>query len=254
VRILRKEDNMHEVKVLIVDKDGFFRSGIHQALVRESDFDIIESAPDENLMTVIEQELPNVILLDIDYPLLKGLELGKRLARRFLRSALVILSSNHNDGGLVEAIKSGAVAYLNKVNLTAEEVITTIERICQGEYPIGDVFASAPRAAQSVLEQFREITLLGKNAHCLERRLSLREMQVLNAIAEGRTNKEIGMTLLITEQTVKSHVSSILRKLEASSRAHALFLAMRNGWITPGEELWPRKQLARAAHHEVLSR
>jgi DNA-binding NarL/FixJ family response regulator len=221
---------MNEITVVIVDKQAFFRSGVRQALSEQDGFRVLESAPNDEALDIIEAESPDVVLLDINFPALSGLELGRKIARRYPNSKVVMLSPNSNDDELFEVIKTGAVAYLNK-NTTTEDLVSIIKRAFHGEYPINDSLINRPAVAEHVLRQFRDIVSAGKVMETVTAPLTYRETQILNYIAQGNSNKQIAHILEISEQTIKNHVSSILRKLNANDRAHAVALAMRNGWI-----------------------
>jgi two-component system response regulator DegU len=221
---------MNEVTVMIIDRQSFFRSGVRQALSEQVGFRVLEGAPNDESLDIIEDESPDVILLDINYPALSGLEMGRKISRRYPGSKVIMLSPNSSDDELFEVIKTGAVAYLNK-NTTIEELVSVIRRACLGEYPINDSLITRPTVAEHVLRQFRDIVSAGKVMETVTAPLTYRESQILNYIAQGNSNKQIAHILEISEQTIKNHVSSILRKLNANDRAHAVALAMRNGWI-----------------------
>ncbi len=222
---------MNEITVLIIDKQGFFRAGVCQALSKQSDFKILDCEPAEESLELIEVNSPDVVLLDIDFPSLNGLELSRKIARRHPNTRIVILSPNHDDDELFEVIKTGAVAYLDK-NTTTEELVSTIRRACNGEYPINNSLIARPKVAEHVLKQFQDIVSMGKAMETITAPLSRRERQILDYVAQGNSNKRIAHILGISEQTIKNHVSSILRKLNANDRAHAVALAIRNGWIS----------------------
>ncbi len=238
---------MERIRVMIVDKQVFYRKGLCQALSGESDLELLDYDPGRNLIIAVEDESPHVLLLDIDYPLLSGLRLSRRIVRHFPNTSVVMLSPNPTNEELIEVIKNGAVAYLNK-NATAEEVSEMIRRVSRGECPIDDILAAIPNATAYVVKQFRDMALMGKTAHAIGTPLTFREMQVISYVASGKTNKEIGQILQISEQTVKSHVSSILLKLNAGHRAHAVALAIRNGWIVGEEGLSGQPQPEVYAH------
>lgn len=221
---------MNEITVVIIDKQAFFRSGVRQALSEQDGFRVLEGAPNDEALDIIEAESPDIVLLDINFPALSGLELGRKIARRYPNSKVVMLSPNSNDDELFEVIKTGAVAYLNK-NTTTEDLVSIIKRAFHGEYPINDSLITRPAVAEHVLRQFRDIVSAGKVMETVTAPLTYRETQILNYIAQGNSNKQIAHILEISEQTIKNHVSSILRKLNANDRAHAVALAMRNGWI-----------------------
>jgi len=219
------------ITVLIIDKQVFFRAGVCQALSKQSDFKILDCEPTEESLELIEVNSPDVVLLDIDFPSLNGLELSRKIARRYPNTRIIMLSPNHNDDELFEVIKTGAVAYLDK-NTTTEELVSIIRRACNGEYPINNSLIASPKVAEHVLKQFQDIVSMGKAMETITAPLTHRESQILDYIAQGNSNKQIARILGISEQTIKNHVSSILRKLNANGRAHAVALAIRNGLIS----------------------
>jgi len=228
---------MHKIVVMIIDSEPFFRAGLRQALSQQDGLEILECDPEAGGKTAIAQitaSSPDVALLDIGYPTLLGLDLGKKIARSFPATKVVMLSANPNedDDELFEVIKSGAVAYLRSKDCTPTTLVETIRRASHGEYPINDSVSSRPKVAWRVLRQFQDLAAMGMTIEDITTPLTSREVQILNHIAEGNTNKRIASLLGISEQTIKNHVSAILRKLNANDRAHAVFLALRNGWIS----------------------
>ncbi len=226
---------MDKTVVAIVDKQALFRVGVRHALSQQADFEVFDSAPNENTMALIEANSPNVLLLDIDYPSLRGLDLARKIALHYPTTKVIMLTSNPDDKQLFEIIKTGAVAYLDK-SITAEELTETIRQVSSGEYPINDSVLVRPKVAEHVLRQFQ--SMHGNNGKTMETivaPLTSRETQILNYIAEGNSNKQIAYILEISEQTIKNHVSNILRKLNANDRAHAVVLAIRHGWISAEE-------------------
>ncbi len=226
---------MDKITVMIIDKQTFFRVGVRQALSQQPDFKILDCDPNDDTLGLIEAECPDVILLDIDFPSLSGLKLGKKIVRHCPNIRVIMLSPNLDNGELFEVIKSGAVAYLNK-NATVKELVSTISRACRGEYPINNSLLAKPKVAEHVLKQFQDIVSMGKTMESITAPLTHRETQILNYIADGNSNKQIARILEISEQTIKNHVSSILRKLNANDRAHAAVLAIRHGWISAEEK------------------
>jgi len=226
---------MDKIVVMIIDKQALFRVGVCHALSQQPDFEVFGSAPNENLIALIEANSPNVLLLDTDYPSLRGLDLARRIALHCPTTKIIILTFNPDDQQLFEIIKAGAVAYLDK-SATAEELIKVIRQVSQGEYPINDSVLARPKVAKHVLRQFQSTySNNGKTEEAIVAPLTSRETQVLNYIADGNSNKQIASILRISEQTAKNHVSNILRKLNANDRAHAVVLALRYGWISAEE-------------------
>ncbi|MFC1906938.1 response regulator transcription factor [Chloroflexota bacterium] len=101
----------------------------------------------------------------------------------------------------------------------------------QGAYPINETLLCRPSTAKKVLQLFKNLSLMGKDIETLMTPLSPRETEILKYIAEGNSNKRIALALGIGEQTIKNHITSIMRKLNANDRTHAVVLAMRKGWL-----------------------
>ena len=231
---------MRKITLMIVDSQPFFRSGVRQALSQGNNLeamDILECDPGDagnEAITQISANSPDIVLLDIGYPFLNGLELGKKIARSFPGTGVVILSTNPNEDEdeLFEVIKIGAVAYLRSKHCSPTELVDTIRRASNGEYPINECVSSKPKVAWRVLRQFQDMASRGRSIEDITTPLTPKEVQILTHIAEGNSNKRIANILGISEQTIKNHVSAILRKLNANDRAHAVFIAIRNGLIS----------------------
>ena len=223
---------MDKIKVMIIDEQAFFRAGVRQVLSQQSDLEILDCAPNQDTLRLIEASLPDVALLGSDLAALSGLELSRKITRHYPNTKVIVLSPDPNDEELFEVIKTAAVACLSK-NTNAEDLASTIRRACNGEYPINDTFITRPVVARHVLNQFQHMR---RTMEAVVAPLTPRETQILNYIAEGNTNKEIAGILQISEQTIKNHVSAILRKLNANDRAHAVVLAIRHGWISAEEK------------------
>ena len=228
---------MNKIKVMIIDEQAFFRAGVRQTLSQQPDLEILECDPTVNAFELIEASLPDVVLLGSDLASLSGIELGRKIAQYYPNTKVVVLSPDPNDEELFEVIKTAAVACLSK-SAGVDELTSIIRRVRQGEYPINESLMTRPKVAKQVLNQFRG---MGKTLEGLVAPLTNRETQILTYVAEGNSNKEIARILEISEQTIKNHVSAILRKLNANDRAHAVALALHSGWISP--EAKPRRAL-----------
>jgi DNA-binding NarL/FixJ family response regulator len=222
---------MNKIVVMIIDEEAFFRAGVRQALAQQADFEILDCDPSDGPLEMIDARLPNIALLGSALGAHSGLELGRKIARNYPNTKVIMLSPDPNDEELFEVIKTSAVACLNR-NTAAKELANTIRRASRGEYPINESLMTRPMVAQRVLKQFEDMSSMGKAIETVIAPLTRRETQILNYVAEGNTNKQIADILGISEQTIKSHVSAILRKLNANDRAHAVALAIRNGWIS----------------------
>ena len=223
---------MDKIVVTIIDKQALFRVGIRHALSQQPNFEVFDCSPNENPITLINANPPDVLLLDIDYPSLRGLNLAQDIALHCPTTKVIILTYKPDDKQLFEIIKVGAVDYLDK-SITAEELTKSIRQVARGEYLMNDNVLARPKLAEYLLKQFRSThNINGKTMDTIVVSLTTRETQILNYIANGNSNKQIAHILQISEQTIKNHVSNILRKLNANDRAHAVVLAIRYGWIS----------------------
>ena len=223
---------MDKIKVMIVDDQAFFKAGLSQALSRESDIEILKYDQGQDTLETIENTLADAVLIGSDLSSQSGLGLGRRIVRLYPNTKVIFLSPNPNDTELFEAIKIAAAAYLSK-NAAATEIVENIRRVRRGEYPINESLIDRPVIAGSVLKQIQSTASMVKaETDTVTASLTRRETEILNYIANGMSNKRIAGALDISEQTIKNHISSILRKLNANDRAHAVVLAIKHGWIT----------------------
>jgi two-component system response regulator DegU len=226
---------MDKIKVMIIDEQALFRAGVRQALSGQPDLEVLECDPTQNPLETIEASLPDVALLGSDLTSLSGIDLGRKIAQYYPNTKVIVLSPDPDDQQLFEVIKTAAAACMSK-RASADDLASTIRRAHRGEYPINESLMTRPKVARQVLEQFRGFR---KTMEGITAPLTKRETQILTYVAEGNTNKEIAHILSISEQTIKNHVSAILRKLNANDRAHAVTLALQSGWISP--EAKPRR-------------
>jgi DNA-binding NarL/FixJ family response regulator len=169
-------------------------------------------------------------LLDIDGSPEAGLNLARKIKQHAPSIAIVVLASNPSDEQLFEVLKGQAASYLSK-ETTEEHLIDTVRKVARGEHPINESLTSRPKVAEQVLLQFQELSRRTE-AEAFISPLTPREMEILKYIGLGLLNKQIAAQLGISEQTIKNHVTSILRKLNANARTEAVVLALRQGLIT----------------------
>jgi two-component system response regulator DegU len=221
------------VKVCIVSPQSLFRQGVRHSLTGMSGVEISgEAAIDDEALSAIEGSLPDVALVDIDTPADSGLKLARKIRQRLPNIGIILLTSNPNDDQLFQAIKSQAAAYLSK-DITADELLNAVKRTAKGEHPINESLTSHPKVAEQVLHHFRGLPW-GEGAESLISPVTSREQEILNYMAKGYLNKQIALTLEISEQTVKNHVTSILRKLNANARTQAVVEAIKQGLVSIG--------------------
>ena len=225
-----------KTRVVIVDGHTLFRRGVRNILELESDIEVIgEAGSGREAIAVVEELTPDVILMDLSLPAPNGIETTQRIKRELPHTGVIVLAPGDDEDQLFDAIKAGAAAYVLK-DIDPTDLIAIIRRVRSGEYLINDKVFSKPAVASRVLKEFRELAVYGADAQPIFAPLSPREVEILDNIAQGMTNKQVAYALSISEQTVKNHMSSILRKLSVNDRTQAVVYAMRQGWIKIPED------------------
>jgi DNA-binding NarL/FixJ family response regulator len=205
-------------------------------LEQESTFEIIGEADDTRSAFDLSVQLsPDIILMDLSLPAPGGIETTQRIKRELPSAGIIVLAVNEDEDALFDAIKAGAAAFILK-DVNPQDLVTIILRVASGEYLINDKVFAKPAVASRVLKEFRELAIYGQEAAPIFAPLSPREVEILDNIAQGMTNKQVAYALSISEQTVKNHMSSILRKLSVNDRTQAVVYAMRQGWIRMPED------------------
>lgn len=222
---------MNKIQVLIVSQQVLFRQGIERSLSGIEDIEISGSTEaNTNVLSAIDIMPPDVVLVDIDAPSDSGLQLARKVKQRLPNIGVIVLTSGKDDTQPFQALKAQASAYLSK-EVTADELADTIRCVAHGEYPINESLTTKPRLAEQVLMQFQEPSWQSEGEAFISP-LTSREKEVLRCISQGYTNKKIAYEFDISEQTIKNHVTSILRKLNANARTHAVVVAVKQGLIS----------------------
>ncbi len=221
----------NKIQVFILSQQFLLRQGIEHSLSSVEDIEI-SGAADLNggALSTIDTLPPDVALVDIDAPSNNGLTLARKIKQRSPNIGVIVLTSNASDAQLFQALKAQASAYLEK-EVTAEQLVDTIRRVARGEHPINEGLTTRPKVAEQVLQQFQELSRRYE-AEAFISPLTARETEILDYIAQGYLNKQIAIKLGISEQTIKNHVTSILRKLNANARTDAVVVAIKQGLIS----------------------
>jgi len=217
-----------------------------RALLREivgsqPDIEIVAEASDvDEAIAIIRDEMPAVVLLDTELPIAHMIPAVQRLKRECPGSQIVLLRQAGSDDELFAALQAGVAARVLE-DARSSELLRAIRAAAGGEYLIDEVVAARPAVARRVLEAFWDTSLLGEvTAGDLGTTafapLSARETEILQAIAQGLTNKGVAEQLSISEATVKNHVTSILRKLAVNGRTQAVLFALKQNWISINDE------------------
>jgi DNA-binding NarL/FixJ family response regulator len=224
---------METIRVIIIDEQPLFREGIRATLERMGDCEIVgESTDAGDVFEIARLTNPDVALIDAGLTSSDPLEIARQTRHLVPRMAIIILTPSEDEERLFQSIKVGAAAYYSR-NITADTLADAIRKVSHGEYLINDDVLSKPQLASRVLKSFRELTVEEEDGGTkdLYSPLSSREVEILDYIARGNSNKEIAKSLKISDQTVKNHITSILKKLSVNDRTAAVVHALRHGWI-----------------------
>ncbi len=231
-----REGSSEGQRLIIVDDHPLFRRGVLGVLVEEPNLQVVGEAQDgHEALRLVEELEPDIVLMDVNLPGLSGLEVARVIRRRWPHIAVIIMTSSDDDELLFAAIKAGAAAYLSKSS-NGGELLNAIRAVAKGYYPINDAVLARPAVASKVLDQFRELATQSNEIQSFFSPLTNRELEILDCIARGNSNKEIARLLNISDQTVKNHITSILRKLAVNDRTQAVIYALKHGWIKMDEE------------------
>jgi DNA-binding NarL/FixJ family response regulator len=201
------------IKILVVDDHPMFRQGIAAVLQGEEDFTLVgEAANGIEAMEGFREWQPDVTLIDLQMPLLKGIDVIRMIRDEFPQARFIVLTTYLGDRQVMRALEAGASGYLLKSTLR-NQLLDSIRAVHEGKRII------PPDVATELAN------------HVLDDTLSERELEVLRRVATGTSNKDIAADLALTEATVKSHMKSILSKLGANDRTHAAMIAVKRGFI-----------------------
>lgn len=224
---------MDTIRIIIVDEQPLFREGIRATLERMGDCVILgESTDAAEVLEMARVSNPDVALIDAGLITSDPLEIARQMRHIAPRMAIIILTPSEDEERLFQSIKVGAAAYYTR-GITPDELAEAVRKVSHGEYLINDDVLSKPQLASRVLKSFRELTVEEEDngTRDLYSPLSSREVEILDYIARGNSNKEIAKSLKISDQTVKNHITSILKKLSVNDRTAAVVHALRHGWI-----------------------
>jgi two-component system, NarL family, response regulator LiaR len=210
----------NSISVLIVDDHSVVRAGIRNYLITQADMQVVgEAASGAEAVRMAIELVPDVALMDLSMPEMDGMEATRRIREASPRTRVVVLTSFHDDAHIFPAIRAGALSYLLK-DIGPEELAAAVRAAAVGEAVLH------PRVAARVMQEMQGHA--GKEKDSIDQ-LSPREREVLQLIAEGFSNALIAEKLVISEKTVKGHVSNILAKLHIADRTQAAVMAWRKG-------------------------
>jgi NarL family two-component system response regulator LiaR len=207
------------IRVLVVDDHAIVRKGLKAVLDLVPDIELVGEAENGQQALGMDRELrPDVILMDLMMPEMDGIASIKAIRAQSSQARILVLTNFAGEDMVFPAIKAGAVGYQLK-DSTPEALVSAIRQVARGES------ALHPLIARKVLDELHT----GKDRRLSEDPLTQRELEVLRLVAQGRENTEIAQELVISEATVRTHVSNILAKLHLASRTQAALYALKEG-------------------------
>ncbi|MGA9348658.1 MAG: response regulator transcription factor [Anaerolineae bacterium] len=207
------------IRVLIVDDHAIVRKGIRALLEQVEQFEVVGEASDgQEAVTQAESLRPDVILMDLVMPGMDGIEATRQITADQAEARILVLTSFAANDKVFPAIKAGALGYLLK-DSEPEDLLAAIESVCRGEPSL------SPAIAQKVLLELRQPS----DRPPTPDPLTDREVEVIQLVAKGLSNRDIAERLVVTEATVRAHVSNILSKLHLANRVQAALYALQEG-------------------------
>src|SRR5699024_10725212 len=221
------------IRIALIDDHKLFREGVKQILSYEPTFEVVAEADDGNdAQEIMEAYLPDIILMDINMPETNGIEATKQLLKNYSNVKVIILSIHDDESYVTHALQTDAQGYILK-EMDTESLMEAIHIVYDGGSYLH------PKITHNRVKEYRKLVAdEPKNASINEieyrkplHLLTKRECQVLQLLSEGQSNRKISETLVISEKTVKNHVSHILQKMDVDDRTQAVVTAIRNGWV-----------------------
>ncbi|MRX72177.1 response regulator [Bacillus lacus] len=223
-----------KTRITIIDDHQLFREGVKRILDFEPSFEVVAEGDDgDEALRLVEEHKPDVVIMDINMPNVNGVEATRQLVEANPETKVIILSIHDDENYVTHALKTGARGYLLK-EMDADTLIEAVKVVADGGSYLH------PKVTHNLVNEFRRLATSGGSGggHHIQpeiRRplhiLTRRECEVLQMLADGKSNRGIGEALFISEKTVKNHVSNILQKMNVNDRTQAVVVAIKNGWV-----------------------
>ncbi|MGW0389366.1 response regulator [Streptomyces sp. NPDC003042] len=205
------------IRVIVVDDHSVMRAGVLALLAPEPSIAVVGEADNgREAVALVEELRPDVALIDLRMPVLDGVAATTRIVAGPAPTRVLILTTYDTDVEIERAVEAGAIGYLLK-DTTREQLVDAVRSAARGETVL------APRVAERLVAKMRQPAPVS---------LTARELDVLNAVADGLSNADIGRRLVIAEATVKTHLLRVFAKLDVSDRTHAVVVALERGLLT----------------------
>jgi len=221
------------IDIVLIDDHKLFREGVKKILEFEPSFKVVAEGGDgTEAEKLVEEYQPDVVLMDINMPDMNGVQATSKLVDKFPDTNVIILSIHDDESYVSHALQTGAQGYLLK-EMDSDSLIEAIKVVSEGGSYLH------PKITHNLVQEYRKlaqenISSLGSSDIEIRKPLHLltkRECQVLQLLANGKSNRVVGETLDISEKTVKNHVSNILQKMEVNDRTQAVVTAIKKGWV-----------------------
>jgi two-component system, NarL family, response regulator DegU len=215
---------MGKISIIVIDDHPLFRQGVVDALSLEHNFSIVgEAADGKTGLNLIRRLSPDVAVIDVNMPGINGQQLTSLVVGEMKNTRVVLLTGYDDAEQHLQAARAGASAYCTK-DMEPEALVQVIKRVALGDTMGAALLEEVERMDETCVYSFSEQV-------DPDQPLSAREMEVLVQLTRGQSNKEIALTLGISHQTVKNHVTAVLRKLGVEDRTQAAVYALRRGWV-----------------------
>ncbi len=207
--------------LLLADDHRLFRDGLRELIAHWGEFQVVgEAANGQEVMELCRQRPPDIVLMDVQMPVMNGVEATRRIRAEFPDVTVVMLTMSVEEKDLFEALRQGARGYVLK-NISAQQLREQLQEVVRGEVPLSGAIAA------KILAEFNRLQD-GEAGGPFEL-LAEREIQILQLVAEGLSNEEIGARLYLSNQTVKKQLSNVMQKLHLNNRVQAAVYAVRKG-------------------------
>jgi DNA-binding NarL/FixJ family response regulator len=223
---------MDRIRILLIDDHPLFRQGLRDVLRAEPDIEVVgEGSDGREALDLTHQLRPDALILDINLPGLNGLQVTRQLRDERCGVAVVMLTAYDDAEQILHAFRAGGSAYCPK-DVTPSRLVHVLREVMKGHYVVDDQVFDR-EGLQTWIDQSvgRAGRPYGADSREALSPLSPREMEILQHVTRGLSNKEIALSLGISHQTVKNHMTAILHKLDVEDRTQAAVYALRRGWV-----------------------
>jgi two-component system, NarL family, response regulator DegU len=221
-----------KTRIVIIDDHQLFREGIKRILQFEENLEVVaEGADGSEALALVEKYRPDIVIMDINMPHINGVEATRQLVETYPDTKVVVLSIHDDENYVMHALQTGASGYLLK-EMDADTLVEAVKVVAEGGSYLH------PKVTHNLIKEYRRLSTEKNEQEETKREICLplhlltrRECEVLQLLADGKSNRGISEALFISEKTVKNHVSNILQKLNVNDRTQAVVVAIKNGWV-----------------------